>query len=78
MDRGHFRGTFWTNFWALLRYFLDHLLAKTKLLGTFEPLFGHIQGTFWTTLRPRGEAISIKLMVKIRKYRCHLHRKTRS
>ena len=78
MDRGHFRGTFWTNFWVLCGHLRDHLLAKTKLLGTFEPLFGHTWGTFWTTLKPRGETISIKLMVKIRKYCDNLHRKTRS
>lgn len=75
MDRGHFRGTFWTKSWVLCGHLRDHLHAKTKLLGTFEPLFGHFEGTFWTTLKPRGETISIKLMVKIRKHCDNLHRK---
>ena len=57
---GHFWGTFWT----------------TRLLWVlFDPIFGHIEGTLEATLKPRGGIISIKLMVKIRKYYYYLHRK---
>ena len=50
-------------------------LLKTKLWVLFDPIFGHIEGTLEATLKPRGGIISIKLMVKIRKYYYYLHRK---
>jgi hypothetical protein len=72
-------GTLWVLFGPISGHFVGTketiCLQKLNCWALLNPLFGHFRGTFWITLKPRKEIISIKLMVKIRKYRRYLHRK---